>query len=167
MQRIIPMAVLVWVVLTCSNLGAADAKTREPIIRMLVPGFNFNDFKTSNRVSLHPLLVSFNPFTNDGSKVGFNQDSTVGPGGSFTYVWYAGDRKVASTGALLKAPIEFGATNLISSDRIEHASKGAIGALIIEPANAVWTEGHCVLPLIGSAVCPRALADVSLETTPF
>ena len=107
---------------------------------MIVPGFNFNDFKTSNRVSLHPQLVSFNPFTSDGAKVGFNQDSTVGPGGSITYVWYAGDRKVASTGALLKAPIEFGSIGLRDmGDVIKRSSHGGVGTLIIEPQGAKWT----------------------------
>jgi len=37
-------------------------------------------------------------------------------------------------------PIEFGATNLISSDPIKHSNKGAIGSLIIEPQGATWIE---------------------------
>ncbi|MFN0119410.1 MAG: copper oxidase, partial [Blastocatellia bacterium] len=37
-------------------------------------------------------------------------------------------------------PIEFGATNLISSDPIKHSNKGAVGALIIEPQGATWIE---------------------------
>lgn len=36
--------------------------------------------------------------------------------------------------------MEFGATNLISSDRIKHSNKGAIGSLIIEPQGSSWTE---------------------------
>lgn len=64
----------------------------------------------------------------------------MAPGKSATYEWYAGDIDVTSTGGAVATPIEFGSTNLISSDRIEHASKGAIGALIIEPAAATWTE---------------------------
>ena len=37
-------------------------------------------------------------------------------------------------------PIEFGATNLISSDPIKHSNKGAIASLIIEPQGATWIE---------------------------
>ena len=37
-------------------------------------------------------------------------------------------------------PIEFGATNLISSDPIKHSNKGAIGSLIIEPQGSTWIE---------------------------
>jgi hypothetical protein len=37
-------------------------------------------------------------------------------------------------------PVEFGATNLISSDPIKHSNKGAIGSLIIEPQGATWIE---------------------------
>ena len=39
-----------------------------------------------------------------------------------------------ATGRMTATPIEFGATNLISSDPIKHSNKGAIGALIIEPS---------------------------------
>ena len=37
-------------------------------------------------------------------------------------------------------PVEFGATNLISSDPIKHSNKSAIGSLIIEPRCGNWTE---------------------------
>jgi hypothetical protein len=39
------------------------------------------------------------------------------------------------------SPREFGAINLSSSDPIEHAGKGAIGALVIEPEGSWWQEG--------------------------
>ena len=41
---------------------------------------------------------------------------------------------------LVATPVEFGATNLISSDPIKHSNKGAIGSLIIEPQGATWIE---------------------------
>jgi hypothetical protein len=75
--------------------------------------------------------------------VGNNGPPTTGivsPGQTITYKWYAGDIRINSTGTATATPIEFGATNLISSDRILHASKGAIGALIIEPPDATWVE---------------------------
>ena len=72
-----------------------------------------------------------------------------------------------NNGTVTATPIEFGATNLISSDRIEHASKGAIGALIIEPADATWTEGGtgCVPPTGGR--CTATFADVSSPSGPI
>jgi len=110
------------------------------LMPMIVNKFNFNQVRTSNRVSLHPQLVSFDTFTDDGAKVGFNRDSTVGPGEVIAYKWYAGDRvQNMATGELIPAPIEFGATNLRDmGDVIKHASHGAIGALIIEPEGSTW-----------------------------
>ena len=114
------------------------------LLPMIVNKFNFNQVKTSNRVSLHPQLVSFDPFDNDGARVGFNNDSTVGPGQSITYTWYAGDRiHHPTTGELVPAPIEFGATNLRDmGDVIKHASHGAIGSLIIEPEGSSWVADY-------------------------
>jgi manganese oxidase len=106
----------------------------------IVPEFNFNQIRTSNRVSLHPQLLSFKTFTDDGADIGFNNDSTLGPGQNITYIWYAGDRKLAANGNPLAAPIEFGATGLRDyGDVIKHASHGAIGSLIIEPFGSNWT----------------------------
>ena len=36
-------------------------------------------------------------------------------------------------------PVEFGAINLSSTDLIEHAGKGLVGALVIEPPGSTWT----------------------------
>jgi hypothetical protein len=36
-------------------------------------------------------------------------------------------------------PVEFGAINLSSSDVLEHAGKGLVGALVIEPPGSTWT----------------------------
>jgi hypothetical protein len=84
--------------------------------------------------------------------VGFNPDSTIGPGESHTYYWYAGDRYVPrGTTKPIYTPIEFGATGLRDmGDVIKHSSHGAIGALIIEPEGSEWkNEGYS-----------RATADV-------
>jgi hypothetical protein len=110
---------------------------------MIVNGFNFNQARTSNRVALHSQLVAVNTFLDDGANVGFNPDSTVGPGETHTYTWYAGDRFVDHDGSVTMTPVEFGATGLRDmGDSIKHASHGAIGALIIEPLNSEWrTDG--------------------------
>jgi manganese oxidase len=124
-----------------------------------VTGFNFNQFASSNRVSLHPQLVALNGYSEDGSSVGKNEDSTVAPApegqkdcniyhkNCKTYEWYAGDFDVrlerldsgVETGVAHPAPIEFGAIALRDmGDVIKHSSHGAIGALVIEPERAAW-----------------------------
>jgi hypothetical protein len=107
---------------------------------MIVEHFNANQVRPSSLVGLHPQLLTFDVIRNDGANVGFNNIQTAAPGGSVTYRWYAGDFKIGLFGSRISTPIEFGATNLISSDRIKHGNKGAIGALIIEPRGSVWTE---------------------------
>jgi hypothetical protein len=120
-----------------NELPEADSWNMLP---MIVNGFNFNQVKASNRVSLHSQLLSANTFIEDGSNVGFNENSTVAPGKSLTYTWYAGDRKFDSKGKLAQAPIEFGATNLRDmGDVIKHSSHGLVGQLIIEPQGSTWT----------------------------
>ncbi len=134
---------------------------------MVMPGFNANDVKPSREVGLHPQLLYFDVSRFDAANVGGNAVQTVAPGHFKTYEWYAGDVTINSNGTITATPIEFGATNLISSDRIEHASKGAIGALIIEPADATWTEGGtgCVPP--AGARCAATFADVSSPAGPI
>ncbi|MFL6193810.1 MAG: copper oxidase [Thermoanaerobaculia bacterium] len=107
---------------------------------MIVDNFNSNDIKPSYEVGLHPQLVYFDPSKYDGANVGGNTVQTVAPGQFKTYEWYAGDITTNPDGTITATPIEFGAVNLISSDRIKHASKGAIGALIIEPRDAFISE---------------------------
>jgi hypothetical protein len=101
--------------------------------------FNANQVKPSNHVGLHPQLVAYNVLNSDGKNVGFNPNQTVGPGGIARYTWYAGD-VVINGSQRIATPIEFGATNLISSDPIKHSNKGAIGSLIIEPQGSSWIE---------------------------
>jgi manganese oxidase len=107
---------------------------------MLVEGFNANDIRPSSLVGLHPQLLYYDVSRFDGANVGRNANQLVTPGQFATYEWYAGDVTINLDGTVTPTPIEFGATNLQSSDRIEHASKGAIGALIIEPPNAIISE---------------------------
>jgi hypothetical protein len=105
----------------------------------LIFHFNANQVRPSNQVGLHPQLLAYNVANSDGKNVGFNPNQTVGPGGVVRYTWYAGD-VVINGGKRTGTPIEFGATNLISSDPIKHSNKGAIGSLIIEPQGSTWIE---------------------------
>ncbi|HEX5725479.1 MAG TPA: hypothetical protein VFX98_08430, partial [Longimicrobiaceae bacterium] len=104
---------------------------------MIVDRFNANQVDPSTQVGLHPQLVAFDPARSDGSKVGFNPRTVVRPGHSRDYQWYAGEVTVQN-GQLVSFPVEYGATNLIPSDRIKHANKGAVAAMIIEPVGATW-----------------------------
>jgi hypothetical protein len=101
--------------------------------------FNANQVRPSNQVGLHPQLLAYNVANSDGKNVGFNPNQTVGPGGVVRYRWYAGD-VIVNGSQRIATPIEFGATNLISSDPIKHSNKGAIGSLIIEPQGSTWIE---------------------------
>jgi hypothetical protein len=107
---------------------------------MIVDGFNANQVKPSSKVGLHPQLLFYDVTRSDGAEVGFNPAQTAKPGLKTIYQWYAGDLKVDATGYATAVPVEFGATNLISSDPIKHSNKGAFGALIIEPQGSTWIE---------------------------
>jgi hypothetical protein len=107
---------------------------------MAVEGFNANDIRPSNRVGLQPQMLYYDVSRFDGTRVGRNLDQTVAPGQFKTYEWYAGDVTINPSGSVTATPIEFGGLNLISSDPIEHASKGAFGALIIEPQGGFINE---------------------------
>jgi hypothetical protein len=112
----------------------------------LINKFNFNQVKTSNRVGLHPQLVGYDPATSDGANVGLNPDTTVGPGQSINYTWYAGDQRLDNvSGQFASLPIEFGATGMRDmADVIKHSSHGAIGALIIEPQGSTWMDAYTI-----------------------
>lgn len=107
---------------------------------MIVDDFNANQVKPSSRVGLHPQLLGYDVTSSDGATVGLNPIQTAQPGGIVQYKWYAGDLGRDASNRLVATPIEFGATNLISSDPIKHSNKGAIGALIIEPRGSTYIE---------------------------
>jgi hypothetical protein len=123
---------------------------------MIVDDFNANQVIPSHDVGLHPQLVHFDMSATapgarpgNGINVGLNAIQTVDPGGplvgpgakSITYRWYAGDVGIEVSPNMRRAtPVEFGATNLMSSDPIKHSNKSAIGSLIIEPRCSTWVE---------------------------
>lgn len=92
---------------------------------------NYNTVPPSNRVSLHPQLVSYEVDKGDGVMVGLNQRDDAQadnlyarPQNSVTYHWYAGPEKEFPHGAV---------ANLTSADVIGQGTHGLIGALVIEP----------------------------------
>ena len=105
----------------------------------IVPRFNFNQVKTSNRVSLHPQLLFHDVTGSDGAAIGLNPDTTVGPGASIQYAWYAGSVNVNGSTSTF-TPIEYGTTHLRDyGDVIKHSSHGLIGTLIVEPRFSTQT----------------------------
>ena len=125
-----------------NRMGSRTVLDGYNTLPMLIDGFNANDLQVSNSVGLHPQMLYYDPSRYDGISVGNNgvpSSQMASSGQTVTYKWYAGDIRVNADGTVTATPIEFGATNLISSDRLLHASKGAIGALIVEPADATWT----------------------------
>lgn len=108
---------------------------------MMVEHFNLNQVRPSVSVGLHPQLLSYDITRHDGANVGLNVVAvqTVAPGQSMLNRWYAGIL-TETHGVLSASPVEFGATNLMPADSIEHPGKGAVGALIVEPAGSTWVE---------------------------
>jgi hypothetical protein len=103
--------------------------------------FNVNLFRPSSWVSLAPQLVALDQGTDAGFLVGSNQTNklAVPQGAAVTYRWYAGD--VAFTGtSLVPTPVEFGGSSLMPADRVKQGAKSLVGALVVEPQGATWTE---------------------------
>lgn len=120
---------------------------------MIIEGFNNNDILPSSYVGLSPQLLEFDALTGSGLSVGsnwtlLNGDSIIAaPGKTVSYKWYAGRMTVTNDPAAksnperqFAEPVEYGAINLMSSDRIKQTSKGAIAAMIIEPLGSTWIE---------------------------
>lgn len=84
--------------------------------------------KPSNRVSLNPQFLQYDPVCDSGINVGYNpKEQTVGIGESKRYFW--------------KADREYGACILQSfADMRNHRYHGLFGAVIVEPAGAEWYE---------------------------
>ncbi len=110
----------------------------------ITPYFNVNQVTPSNHVSLHPQLVHYDVNTDDGANVGLNAPQTVSPGGRRVYRWYTGDFRSSVWSSPLRrgiaTPVEFGIVNLRNmADVVNHGMHGGIGALIIEPPDAIWS----------------------------
>ncbi|WP_044251368.1 multicopper oxidase [Chondromyces apiculatus] len=106
----------------------------------IVEGFNTNQVRSSNHVSLHPQLVSYDVVDSDGANVGMNGTQTVAPGQKRKYTWFAGRVTVTPQGQVVREPVELGAVNLRDmADVVNHGMHGAVGVLIVEPQGSTWT----------------------------
>lgn len=83
----------------------------------------------SNRVSLNPQFLKYDPVTSSGVNVGFNPvEQTAGPGECVTYLWHADQ--------------EYGTCLLTSfGDLRNHRHHGLFGAILIEPPGARFYSG--------------------------
>ena len=112
-----------WIEITLHNLFDAD----HPIPYFDYPSVPLDKkHKPSMRVSINPQFLYYDPICDSGINVGFNnQEQTVGVGESKKYLWYA-DKEYGS--CIIQS---FG-------DMRNHRYHGLFGAIIIEPAGAIW-----------------------------
>ncbi|MFZ2649326.1 MAG: hypothetical protein WA210_04375 [Burkholderiaceae bacterium] len=110
--------------------------------------FNNNLIRASSHVGIHPQLVEYDVTSNDGTNVGANAVQTVAPGGVRTYQWYAGDIRLGAVRSgtfvdfvtVIPTAVEFGGFSLAPADKVKQGAKSLVGAMVIEPAAATWTE---------------------------
>ena len=119
--------------------------------------FNNNLVRPSSYVGLHAQLVEYDMSRDDGLAVGQNDvegRQIAAPGEEHTYRWYAGhlsdsfvgettsgkgkNQRTVRNFAVSATPVEFGASNLLSADRVKQPQKGLFGALSILPAGATY-----------------------------
>ena len=115
-----------WIEVTLHNLF----NPKHPILHHDYPSVPLEfPHKPSNRVSLNPQFLKYNPVQSSGLNVGYNEvEQTVGPGEKIRYLWHA-DK-------------EYGACILNSfGDVRNHRYHGLFGAIIIEPTKARWFDG--------------------------
>ncbi len=94
-------------------------------------------WERGNRISLHPSRLLYDVNGSDGSAVGFNFDTTVGPGESITYRWYA-DEDLG--GSVLKDLGDFRGN--------EH--HGAFGYVFVEPPESVVLDARTAEPALST-----------------
>lgn len=111
-----------------------------------VTSFNNNLIRPSSYAGLHPSLVAFDIERGGGLVVGSNPigPQIVAPGQTGKATWYLGDLSFSPVSAtsvnLVATPVEFGGANLMPADLIKQPQKGAVGALVVEPAGSTWVE---------------------------
>jgi len=102
--------------------------------------FNANLVRPSSHVGLHTALVAYDVNSADGTVVGGNPDrNVVAPGKSQTVQFYGGDLDLVG-GLLVATPAELGGAIIGPADKLKQASKGMVGALVVEPAGATWDD---------------------------
>ena len=118
---------------------------REPLTLRVNDGecleVNLTNRDSVHRASFQLGELAADPVGSAGSAVGFNDDSTVEPGGSRTYRFYA-DRELGTQYFL----------NMAAPDTIPH---GGFGGLVVEPAGSEFID-----PYTGGDASMSRVADV-------
>lgn len=120
-----------------ANAGDWIEVTLHNLFEKEVPYFDYPSVpvdlphKPSNRVSLNPQFLKYDPIRSSGLNVGYNEtEQTIGPGETIRYLWHA-DR-------------EYGTCMLSSfGDLRNHRYHGLFGAIIIEPPGAKYYRTVC------------------------
>ena len=137
---------------TLTNCVDVKAPTFTTAISGARPGVPYSNpyqainLTPSTNIGLHPQLLALDVKTDNGVNLGENPDSTVKPGTSRTYTWYAGTMEAGPAGSSKATPVEFGALNLMPADPLNHPYRGLFGGLVVEPAGSTWVEdpdSHC------------------------
>jgi hypothetical protein len=151
----------------CVNVTLTnEMSTAVPIFTMRdknIPGFaplgvnSTSGFYASAQAGMHPQLLTYDVTSDGGMNVGLNPTQTVAPGSSRTYRWYAGN--IEGTKA---TPVEFGSSNIISADPIEHPSLSMVGAFVTEPEKSTWPANGPLMAdvMSGSTVLFREFVNV-------
>ena len=159
-----------------TNAISPNSRIFDKIFRWPSPYTNKFNSKASKFVGLHPQLLSYDAYTDQGMNIGWNRtggtDQVVGFGKTIKYEWYAGKIDRAADGTLNHTPVEFGALNLFASDPMFQHPNGLFGQMIIEPAGSTWQCGEAgnlrsCDPSAGPPPTSRASATVTLGTDSF
>ena len=117
---------------------------------------NVPTFPRSNRVSMHPSLLSYDVTRSDGATVGYNFDQTVAPGETTQYTWYA------------QPGIQDGAVNLLDfGDRRGHRHHGLYGSLMVEPKSSTAVDPSSGAPITSGAQANVTWKDAAGVDPPF
>ncbi|HEV2761578.1 MAG TPA: cupredoxin domain-containing protein, partial [Pyrinomonadaceae bacterium] len=152
--------------LTPGNVRLRDGKRARPLILRMNVGqklqINFQNLLANNRphedqpatrtASVHVIgLQLVNSITDDGSNVGQNPSSLVGPGGSITYTYFAereGNHLFYSTAATTGGEGDGGSLAM-----------GLFGMVNVEPKNAEWYRSQVTRQELGYATTGRTADD--------
>ena len=105
-------------------------KATEPLVIRANAGevveINLSNALAVGNVGLHASLMQYDVQGSDGSAVGYNPDSTVAPGETISYRWYADQ--------------ELGTVYLYNPANLDDTRHGLFGALIVEPSGSSWRD---------------------------
>lgn len=134
---------------TLDGQGGDDTSSAGPVVREpLVLRVNHGEClevelhnDMAERASFHAANMAFDPQGSYGAAIGYNEDSSVAPGESRIYRFYAAQEAGSSFALNLADPFT--------------ASKGAFAGVVVEPAGSEWRD-----PYSGELVETGCIVDV-------